>query len=171
MGLLSDLVTAFNRTRARLKDDAVEGREVAPAEAGPAAPVDEEQVDRTGRPVEPAAGLVVVFDPTSVQWFPDLESRSMRVVGVGHYLEGAERDQWRSQRVVLVAEPSNPVDANAVTVALLGGRKVGYLSAGTAKLYQPLLLELGPISVPSRADGRKLWIDVPRVPALRKLSR
>lgn len=174
MGLLRDLLTAFVRTRKRLRDgDLPEADD--DSESSVALPTADPPAEHPRRhedhPLDAAAGYTVWFDLESIRSFPRLETRAMRVVGLGHYLTGTERHEWVRQAVVLLPEPGNPVDTLAVAVARPDGRKVGYISAGTAKQYQPVLLNVGPVKVISRRDGMKLWVDVPRLPELRKATR
>jgi hypothetical protein len=74
---------------------------------------------------------------------------TLEVVGESHYQDtlwrivgGIRRDPVRFPTVaVLMPEPDNPYDANAIK-ALIGGELVGYLSRENAVLYHPGLLRL-----------------------------
>jgi hypothetical protein len=46
--------------------------------------------------------------------------------------------------VELVPEPTNPVDANAIRVDVLGGVQVGYLAREDAAAYRLVLAAVGP---------------------------
>ena len=70
---------------------------------------------------------------------------SKRVVGVTHKnRDGSDRQRILKScrlgmRVMLVPEPDNPVDANAVAVRIAGGQQIGYLAADVAKWVSPWL--------------------------------
>ena len=75
-----------------------------------------------------------------------------RVVGGG----GSSNDRVRLEvYAVLVAEPDNPYDANAVSVWIQGLR-VGYLSREDARRYRPGLLALERQHGKLRRDGNSL---------------
>lgn len=73
------------------------------------------------------------------------------VVGESHYqpaisaaAQGRNCQDWQDAvetTAILVPEPANPYDRNAVRITL-GGRTVGYLSREEAVQYQPQLLDL-----------------------------
>ncbi|NBH01656.1 HIRAN domain-containing protein [Amycolatopsis sp. SID8362] len=100
------------------------------------------------------------FSEVRLRLVPLPDDGRLNVVGESHYQEalavvaggrtcGATFDEHIPVVAVLVPEPENPWDENAVRVdVLMGNRslKVGYLSAGWAEDYQPELLEL-------RAEG------------------
>lgn len=83
------------------------------------------------------------------------------IVGESHYQPalwritgkstGDEGPEWRG-RAVLIAEPSNAYDRNAVRVAV-NGQTVGHLDRDDAKDIQPLLIATGPVSVPCFVKG------------------
>lgn len=99
-----------------------------------------------------------------------LDSRRLRVVGVSHYLgEGERIAAWTFQ---LVREPNNEHDENAIAVTLTDGRKVGYVSAKQAESYAPLLDRLGSRFLVTAVGSAgttssRLWVDLPRLGALR----
>lgn len=107
---------------------------------------------------------------------PTVDLRSLpaarfRIVGTAYWLRDSERARYGGQRYVLVREPENEHDANAV--AVFGkGRKVGHLSAAKAAAVASELDRLGAaafvvsgtsVSPPSS----RLWVNIPRIPALR----
>lgn len=104
----------------------------------------------------------------TVAHFPDLPTKTARCVGMGHYLSDAQRQKLNPGFVLAIPEPTNRHDANAIVIADPAGRKLGYLSAGQAKSYAPLIQALGALQLDCRRDGIKLWIDLPNLPALRK---
>lgn len=99
--------------------------------------------------------------------FRGLPTRRLRTVGSGHYLTWRERDRLQMVQAILIREPSNPVDPNAVAILRGDGRKVGYLSKARASAYCELIGALGALRVECAVDGSKLWLTMPTVPALR----
>lgn len=101
-----------------------------------------------------------------------LDARRLRIVGTGHHVAYEERiEAWT---YLLRREPKNRHDSNAIAVHLLDGRHVGYVSAKQAESYAPLLDRLGSEFVvcgvgSEGTTSSRLWIDLPRVPELRKL--
>ena len=104
-----------------------------------------------------------------------LASRRLRIVGVANYLRDRERSLFGGVEYRLVREPENVYDANAV--AVYGQeRKVGYLSAAKAASLAPLLDRLGEAAFAVSGCGvteasARLWVDLPRVPELRKFHQ
>ena len=76
-------------------------------------------------------------------------SHDLEVVGESHYQDalwrvagGRTAERVRADvQVVLLAEPDNPYDPNAIAV-LIDGAKVGYLCRDDAEAYRPGLLAL-----------------------------
>lgn len=141
-------------------------------------------VDRGGKPVtlqstrasqkptiEPFIENIVV--PDGVVDLRELDSRRVRVVGLGHYVDYAERiSAWS---FVLVRARSNRYDSNAIEVCLLSGRHVGFVSAKLAASYAPMLDLLGKRFLvsgvgSSGTTSSRLWVDLPRTPALRSMT-
>ena len=117
-------------------------------------------------PVHPVAGFTVSF--SRARAFPDLPTRRMKIVGIGNYLTFEQREDPCPRFVVLVAEPDNPVDPDAVTVGSMEGVKIGYIASGTAKAYHEVVAAAGAVKVLCSQEGSAWWIEVPRLPALRK---
>lgn len=98
-----------------------------------------------------------------------------RIKGSAYYVTDVERDRYGGREYLLVREPDNAVDASAV--AVYGrGRKVGHLSAARSAALAPLLDELGAdayrvTGTGTSANSMILWIDAPKVDALRKFVR
>lgn len=97
-----------------------------------------------------------------------LESRRVRVAGVGHYIDR----RVLAWTYLLEREPRNRYDVNAVRVLLLDGVHVGYVPATAAKSYAPLLDALGDRFMvtgvgSAGTTSSRLWVDLPRLPALR----
>ncbi|MGJ3403221.1 HIRAN domain-containing protein [Glutamicibacter sp. Je.9.36] len=65
-------------------------------------------------------------------------------------------------------EPRNKIDPNAVKIMTLEGKKIGYLPAGLAKNYSPLIKQIGELRLDCRMVGIQLWMDVPHLVSLRK---
>lgn len=109
---------------------------------------------------------------TEVMDLTGLESVRMRIKGTSYYVEFDERDTVGSTSYLLKREPRNKHDKMAV--AIYGnGRKVGYVSATRAAVLSPMLKELGAEAflvggAGTRPESGKLWVDLPRTPALRE---
>ncbi|WP_284760504.1 HIRAN domain-containing protein [Curtobacterium sp. MEB011] len=105
----------------------------------------------------------------------ELPSSRFRIVGTAYWLRDDERARYGGQEYELVREPENEHDGNAV--AVYGrGRKVGHLSAAKAAALASDLDRLGPASFVVSGDtvseaSMKMWVDIPRVPALRTFER
>lgn len=105
-----------------------------------------------------------------------LDCVRMKVKGTGYYVEHASRRAVGDTVYVLVREPANEHDANAIAVVGREGRKVGHVSASRAGIMAPLLDRIG-------ADGYRvggangtetstmLWVDIPKADALRAFVR
>ena len=97
---------------------------------------------------------------------------SLEVVGESHYQDALRlvlNDSGPEVHALLVPEPENPYDANAVAV-WANGHKVGHLGREDAEVFQPivqnLMDELGPIAVGGRVVGGSkdkpslgIWLD------------
>lgn len=98
-----------------------------------------------------------------------------RIVGSANYVTDAERPRYGGTTYLLVREPENPHDANAV--AVYGrGRKVGHLSAAKAAGLAPILDGLGfdayRISGTAMVGNSiRLWADIPSVTAMRDFAK
>lgn len=96
----------------------------------------------------------------------------MRVKGTVNYVPDALREHVGGQVYVLRREPDNAHDVNAIAV-LWEGKKVGYVSAVKAQAMAPLLDQLGSrdfvvSGMGAYTSSTRLWVDVPKIPALRK---
>lgn len=118
--------------------------------------------------VDPAA--LTVVDLTGI------DAVRMRVKGITFALHDNERARFGGTEYLLVREPGNAHDPHAI--AVYGrGRRVGYVAASRAAALAPLLdsLEGDAFRVGGAVvtEGRtpRLWVDVPRVPALRAFAR
>ncbi|MBL8927839.1 MAG: hypothetical protein JNM77_16650 [Pseudonocardia sp.] len=106
---------------------------------------------RAGADRRAAASVPAVVVPPPVPNVVLLGGRhDLEVVGESQYQEalwrvaGGRRDERVRVEVqaVLLPEPDNPYDPNAITV-LIDGAKVGYLCRDDAQAYRPGLLALG----------------------------
>lgn len=105
-----------------------------------------------------------------------VESVRMRVKGVGHYIDDDERLTIGGPQNLLVREPDNPHDSNAVRVTTLEGRMIGHVSAARAKIIAPMLDELGPYGFivggkSASAEENSFAVDIPRAEALRRFVK
>lgn len=104
-----------------------------------------------------------------------LDSTRVRVKGTVNYVPDALREDVGGTVYTLRREPSNKHDRNAIVV-IWEGRKVGYVSATKAALLAPLLDEIGAgdfivNGMGAYTNSIRLWVDLPKVPALRGLVR
>ena len=68
-----------------------------------------------------------------------LEPTRLRVRGAANYIRDSQRAKLIATQWLLIREPENVHDVNAVAVHHLAGRKVGFISAKRASLMAPLL--------------------------------
>jgi hypothetical protein len=94
-----------------------------------------------------------------------------RIVGTANYVSDAQRSKFGGTEYLLVREPRNRHDSNAV--AIYGnGRKVGYVSASKAASIAAMLDALSFDAFKIAGTGTlgnssRLWADLPTVPGLR----
>lgn len=120
-----------------------------------------------------AAVKVQRIDPTSLSIvdLTGVDAVRMRIKGSVMWVTDTERARYGGLDYLLVREPDNDFDAQAI--AVYGrGRKVGYVPASKAAAIAPMLdqLEGDAFRVAGAAvqqNSIRLWVDVPRVPALR----
>ncbi|MGG7507556.1 HIRAN domain-containing protein [Plantibacter sp. YIM 135249] len=104
-----------------------------------------------------------------------LPSIRARIKGSFGCVSDEERERYSAQRYLLVREPTNSHDENAI--AIYGrGRKVGYVSAAKAAALAPLLdpLPYDAFSVGGAGTSDssiQMWVDLPRMPELRNYLR
>lgn len=100
----------------------------------------------------------------------DGAERSFRVVGASHWVDRDEIWQYHIDAFFLHREQDNIHDDNAIAV-YGGDRKFGYMSAGMAAQYAPLLDQVGPDFIVARCDGdlARMRFGLPRIPTLRTL--
>lgn len=97
-----------------------------------------------------------------------------RIHGTSYWVSDEDRRQYGGRTYVLLREPKNPHDPNAV--AVYGrGRKVGYVSAGRAAAIAPILDQIGADAYRVSGEGvsrnsLRLWVGVPKVDGLRRLA-
>jgi hypothetical protein len=101
----------------------------------------------------------------------ELPSNRFRIVGSGFWVTDSGRYKHGGSDYLLVREPKNKWDANAV--AVYGkGRKVGHLSEAKAAALAPILAQLSFDAyrvggAPPGDNSIRMWVDVPAVPKLR----
>lgn len=103
--------------------------------------------------------------------FPELPTRRIKIVGMSNYCTDTYRRSSHPSKVVIQAEPTNPVDLNAITIATRKGKRLGYMAAGTAKQYHQVVASISAIEVACTQDGLKWWMEVPTLPSLRKAAQ
>jgi hypothetical protein len=140
-----------------------------------AAGLDVQAVDDALDDIAEAAEIKVsVVDPRKLRIhdLSALDSTRTRIKGTSYWVTWEERRKFGGLEYLLICEPDNPVDPMAV--AVYGkGRKVGHLSTAKAATFTPLLTELGcdayrVSGVGATAASGVLWVDLPRVPAMRQ---
>lgn len=117
------------------------------------------------------------IDPARLQVLDlrHLESTRTRIKASGSQVTDDERSKYGGTEYLLVREPQNEHDAQAI--AIYGkGRCVGYVSASAAARLSPELDQLHAdaflVSGASTVGGSiRLWVDLPRVPNLRRFVR
>lgn len=105
-----------------------------------------------------------------------LESVRMRVKGSAHYVETTRRRSFLDTEYLLVREPGNKFDTNAIAVHGRGGRKIGHVSATRAAIMAPILDQIGAdgYSVAGTAGSATsivAWVDLPKADALRAFAK
>jgi Cys-tRNA synthase (O-phospho-L-seryl-tRNA:Cys-tRNA synthase) len=93
------------------------------------------------------------------------------VRGLKYYLAEQPHDQYRSSGYLLVREPTNEHDKDAIAV-YERGVKIGFVAASRAGFTAALLDELNAPAyrIEGRPDGYgRVLIEMPTVPALREL--
>ncbi|MCY0906203.1 HIRAN domain-containing protein [Arthrobacter sp. H14-L1] len=122
---------------------------------------------------KPAGVKKVMLDEAalSVLDLRELPSSRFRIVGSAYWVTDSARYKHGGNDYVLVREPKNKWDANAVAV-YSKGRKVGYLAEAKAAALAPIFDELafdaykvGGTS--PQGNSRRMWVDVPAIPKLR----
>lgn len=105
-----------------------------------------------------------------------LDSVRMRIKGSAYAVSDAERRRQGGFEYLLIREPDNEADPSAVAVYGMKGVRVGYVSTARAASLSPLLAQLDVDAFKVSGAGATassivLWVDVPRVDALRKFVR
>lgn len=114
------------------------------------------------------------IDPSTIEVtdLTELPSIRTRIKGSAYSVTDTERARYGGTEYLLVREQDNPTDLNAVAV-YGNGHRVGYLSQARAASTSPLLAQLPGDAFRVTGTGTTmnsiiLWVDVPRVDALRK---
>jgi hypothetical protein len=157
----------------RHRDGTVERRPVQRHEGSFDDWVTSMEAKRSSRKDSAAKVTVAEIDEDSLRVLDlrEVASGRHRIVGSANYLTDDERRVHGGTSYLLVREPGNAHDGNAV--AVYGrGRKVGYLSAAKAAGLAPMLDGLGFDAY--RIGGTtviensiRLWADIPTVTAMR----
>lgn len=119
----------------------------------------------------------VMLDEASVSILDlrELPSSRFRIVGSAYWLTDSGRYKHGGTEYLLVREPKNKWDANAV--AVYGkGRKVGHLTEAKAAALAPIFDELGfgAYRVGGTApapNSIRMWVDLPAMPKLRAFAK
>jgi hypothetical protein len=119
--------------------------------------------------------VVVDEDSLAVLDLRGVKATRTRIVGSAYWVTDVGRAKHGGDEYLLVREPGNKWDANAV--AVYGkGRKVGHLSEAKAAALSPIfdLLEFDGFKVAGEsvsANSVRMWVDLPSVPALRSFVK
>lgn len=111
------------------------------------------------------------LDAVRVLDLRSVPSSRKRIVGSFGWVTDAGRETHGGTEYLLVREPRNKFDANAI--AVYGkGRKVGYISAAKGAAFTPILdpLPFDAFLVSGAGvefNSIRLWVDLPGLPALR----
>ncbi|WP_141989628.1 HIRAN domain-containing protein [Rhodoglobus vestalii] len=123
----------------------------------------------------PAKVAKINLDSREILDLRSVASTRMRVVGSANWVTDKQRAKYGGTDYLLVREPKNKFDVNAV--AVYGkGRKMGYISAAKAAALAPILdplpfdsFQIGGTSVIE--NSIRLWVDVPKLPDLRNFVK
>lgn len=136
-------------------------------------------ISTPSRTPEPKAAGVkkVMIDEAalSVLDLRELPSSRFRIVGSAYWVTDSGRYKHGGNDYLLVREPKNKWDANAV--AVYGkARKVGYLTEAKAAALTPILDELTFDAykvggAPPAANSIRMWVDLPAIPKLRTFAK
>jgi len=113
----------------------------------------------------------LLVDQLDMMDLRSVEARRFRIVGSTYVCSDRDRKVYGGTQYLLVREPDNPIDGNAV--AVYGkGRQPGYTSTTKAGGLAPLLDKLGADTylvggAAASEASIKLWVDLPTLPALR----
>jgi len=128
---------------------------------------------QAAKPNKPADDVTVVerdFTRARLIDLRSLPAMDLRAVGTAYCLGYEERDEYAADEYLLVREPDNPHDSDAVAV-YSRGRRVGWLSAVKAEKYAPLLDVFGAdayrVGGTTREGKTATVILLPTLPALR----
>jgi hypothetical protein len=106
----------------------------------------------------------------------DLPSMRLRIVGTGYVVPEAAREVIGRDAYLLIREPRNRADRNAVAVHWEGAR-VGYLTRAKAAAYAPVLDGMAADAfrvtgaAPRTEHSIVLWLNLPLLPALRTFAK
>jgi hypothetical protein len=158
----------FIRSRPQRDDD---HPPTTPASSDEAAPVQEATTPPGRTPRTPITRLELTEE--QITDLRALGGARLRIVGTAHWVPNSRRTTVGGDAYVLVREPKNEHDENAVAV-YDATRKVGYLSRAKAAAYA---LQFDRIGAPGyRVAGEppkesvKLWIVLPPIAAVRALQ-
>lgn len=134
--------------------------------------------ERGQEPTLKAAGVKkVMLDEAAVSILDlrELPSSRFRIVGSAYWVTDSGRYKHGGTEYLLVREPKNKWDANAV--AVYGkGRKIGHLTEAKAAALAPIFDELGfgAYRVGGTApapNSIRMWVDLPAIPQLRAFAK
>lgn len=106
----------------------------------------------------------------------EVESTRTRIKGSSYWATDNDRRRFGGAEYLLVCEPDNEVDPNAVAVYGVAGRKLGHLSEARAASLSPILSQVPGAAYRVTGEGATptsimLWVNVPKVGPLRAFMR
>lgn len=156
---------AFLRTRLRRHEDHAP---TTPAPSTTAAPAGKGTA-QAGRAPRTAIDRLKLPEEQITDLRP-LGGARLRVVGTTHWVPNSKRMTVGGDAYVLIREPKNQYDENAVAV-YDATRKVGYLSRAKAAAYAPQFDRIGApgyrVAGEPPEDSVRLWVVLPPIAAVR----
>lgn len=137
-----------------------------------------QQVQQDRQTASAVRGKVRSLDPATLHVLDlrGLESTRTRVKGSSYWATDDDRRRFGGTEYLLICEPDNEVDPNAVAVYGVAGRKLGHLSEARAASLSPILNQAQGAAYRVTGEGATpasimLWVDVPKVGPLRAFMR
>jgi hypothetical protein len=155
----------FIRTRSQRHEDYAPTTPAPPA----AATSTQEVTTRPGRAPRTAIARLKLIEEQITDLRP-LGGARLRIVGTAHWVPNSKRMTVGGDAYVLVREPKNQDDENAVAV-YDATRKVGYLSRAKAAAYAPQFDRIGApgyrVAGEPPEDSVRLWVVLPPIAKVR----
>jgi hypothetical protein len=155
----------FIRTRPQLREDQTPTPPTPPPMAAPT----QEDIAHPRRGPRTAIDRLKLTEEQITDLRP-LGGARLRIVGTAHWVPNSKRMTVGGDAYVLVREPKNQHDENAVAV-YDATRKVGYLSRAKAAAYAPQFDRIGApgyrVAGEPPEDSVRLWVVLPPITKVR----